>query len=65
LSIALVAYLFYLVKVVEQWWCPFGHDKKHIYADVPIDKSFWHANGDVGSLHPDDRENPSWNKDAR
>lgn len=65
LSIALVAYLFYLVKVVEQWWCPFGHDKKHIYADAPIDKSFWHANGDIGSLHPDDRENPSWNKDAR
>jgi hypothetical protein len=65
LTVALLAYLFYLVKVVEQWWCPFGHDKKHIYADAPIDKSFWHANGDVGSLHPDDRENPSWNEDTR
>lgn len=64
LSVALLAYLFYLVKVVEQWWCPFGHDKKHTYADAPIDKSFWHANGDVALLHPHDRENPSWNEDA-
>jgi hypothetical protein len=62
LSIALLAYLVYLVKVVEQWWCPFGHDRKHTYADAPIDRSFWHANGDVGLLHPDDRENPSWNE---
>jgi hypothetical protein len=64
LSVALLAYLFYLVKVVEHWWCPFGHDRKHIYADVPIDKSFWHANGDSDLLHPGDRENPSWNEDA-
>jgi len=64
LSVALIAYLLYLVKVVEQWWCPFGHDKKHTYADVPIDKSFWHAVGDEVLLHPDDRENPSWNQDA-
>jgi hypothetical protein len=62
LSVALLAYLLYLVKVVEQWWCPFGHDRKHTYADAPIDKSFWHANGDVGLLHPDDRKNPSWNE---
>ena len=64
LSVALLAYVFYLVKVVEQWWCPFGHEKKYTYADAPIDKSFWHANGDVGLLHPDDRENPSWNEHA-
>jgi len=64
LSIALVAYLVYLVKVVEQWWCPFGHDRKLTYADAPIDRSFWHANGDGGLLHPDDRENPSWNEHA-
>jgi hypothetical protein len=64
LSIALLAYLLYLVKVVEQWWCPFRHDKKHTYADAPIDKSFWHANGDEGLLHPDDREHPSWNEDV-
>jgi hypothetical protein len=65
LSVALLAYLVYLVKVVEQWWCPFGHDKKPTYADAPIDHSFWHANGDVGLLHSDDRENPSWNQEAR
>jgi hypothetical protein len=64
LSIALLAYLLYLVKVVEQWWCPFRHDKKHTYADAPIDKSFWHANGDVGLLHPDDRANPIWNEEV-
>lgn len=64
LSIALLAYLVYLVKVVEQWWCPFGHDRKHTYADAPIDRSFWHANGDAGLLHPDDRKNPSWNEQA-
>ena len=64
LSIALISYLLYLVKIVEQWWCPFGHDKKLSYADVPIDKSFWHAAGDENLLHPEDRENPSWNKDA-
>ena len=65
LSIALIAYLLYLVKIVEQWWCPFGHDKKHSYADAPIDKSFWHAAGDENLLHPEDRENPSWNKDSK
>jgi len=64
LSVALIAYLLYLVKIVEQWWCPFGHDKKATYADAAIDKSFWHAAGDEDLLHPDDRENPSWNKDA-
>ena len=64
LSVALLAYLVYLVKVVEQWWCPFGHDRKHTYTDAPIDRSFWHANGDVDLLHPDDRENPSWNEHA-
>jgi hypothetical protein len=65
LSAALLAYLSYMVKVVEQWWCPFGHDKKHTYADAPIDKSFWHANGDIGLLHPDDLENASWNEDSQ
>ena len=64
LSVALMAYLVYLVKIVEQWWCPFGHDKKYTYADAPIDRSLWHADGDEALLHPDDRENPSWNEDA-
>jgi hypothetical protein len=64
LSVALLSYVLYLVKIVEQWWCPFGHDKKDRYADVPIDKSFWHAAGDERLLHPDDRRNRSWNQDA-
>jgi hypothetical protein len=64
LSVALLAYGVYLGKIVEQWWCPFGHDKKHTYSDAPIDKSFWHANGDVGLLHSDDRKNPSWNQET-
>ena len=64
LSVALLAYVLYLVKIVEQWWCPFSHDKKVAYADVPIDKSLWHAAGDGSLLHPDDKENPSWNEDA-
>ena len=61
---ALLAYGLYLVKIVEQWWCPFGHDRKHSYADVPIDKSFWHAAGDEDLMHPEDRDNPSWNRDV-
>jgi hypothetical protein len=64
LSVALIGYLFYLVKIVEHWWCPFGHDRKYTYADAPIDKSLWHAAGDAGLLHPDDRENPAWNEDG-
>jgi hypothetical protein len=64
LSVALIAYLLYLVKIVEHWWCPFGHDKKPTYADAPIDKSLWHAAGDASLLHPDDRENPAWNEDG-
>lgn len=64
LSVALIAYLLYLVKIVEHWWCPFGHDKKADYADAPIDKSLWHAAGDGSLLHPEDRENPAWNKEA-
>ena len=64
LSVALIAYLLYLVKIVEHWWCPFSHDKKAAYADAPIDQSFWYAAGDRSLLHPDDRENPSWNEDA-
>jgi hypothetical protein len=60
LSIALLSYVLYLVKIVEQWWCPFRHEKKPSYAGVPIDQSFWHATGDSSLMHPEDRENPSW-----
>ena len=60
LSVSLLAYVLYMVKIVEQWWCPFAHDRKGSYADAPIDESFWHASGDAALLHPEDRHNRSW-----
>lgn len=67
LSVALFSYLAYLVKVVENWWCPFFHDKKGSYEEGAIDKSFWHIYpAEREKLHPEDRENPIWNdKSAR
>ncbi len=65
LSVALFSYLAYLVKVVENWWCPFYHDKKPTYIDGAIDRSFWHIYpAERNKLHPDDRENPIWNDTA-
>jgi len=62
LSVALFAYTLYMVKIVENWWCPFGHNLKQTYADAAIDKSFWHVHPEeVTKLHPDDRNNPIWN----
>ncbi|WP_455216825.1 hypothetical protein, partial [Kaarinaea lacus] len=65
MSVALFCYTAYLVKIVENWWCPFDHDKKQEYAEGAIDKSYWHLNDkDMASLHPDDRSNIIWNEDA-
>ncbi len=65
MSVALFAYATYLVKIVENWWCPFTHDKKHTYAEAAIDKSFWHVYPDeLTKLHPDDINNPIWNEGA-
>ena len=64
LSVATLEWTTYLTKVVENWWCPFGHAQKHNYADAAIDYSFWHISKDAGALHPDDRDNAIWNKDA-
>ncbi len=65
LSVALIKYGAYLVQIVEIWWCPFNHGKKCNYADSPIDKSFWHIYPDsLKELHPEDRDNPIWNKDS-
>lgn len=59
LSVALFSWLAYLVKLVENWWCPFDHAKKQGYADAAIDQSFWHLDEvDRVKLHPEDRENP-------
>lgn len=63
LSVALFRYVTYLVKIVENWWCPFEHDKKCEYAEAAIDKSYWHLHEqEKEKLHPDDRDNPTWNQ---
>ena len=64
-AVGLFAWHAYLVKVVENFWCPFHHSRKSTYCDAKIDKSFWHAYPeDLIKLHPDDCENPIWNADA-
>lgn len=65
LSVALFRYAAYLVEIVENWWCPFGHDQKENYREGAIDKSFWHLNSKEGQmLEPEDRNNPIWNDDV-
>ncbi len=57
ISVALLEWCSYLVKVVEVWWCPFHHSKKETY--VPISQSFWHLNKkNTDKMHPEDRNNP-------
>ncbi len=63
-NIALYAYMAYLIRIVENWWCPFAHNKRDA-TDSFIDKSCWHIYPDrLQMLHPEDRENPLWNEDA-
>lgn len=60
ISVALLEWCTYLVKIVEVWWCPFHHSKKENY--VPISASFWHTDKEVAEkLHPNDRDNPMYN----
>jgi hypothetical protein len=66
LSVALFEWHAYLVKVVENWWCPFGHNKKDNgdYNEGAIDKSFWHIYPEEqAKLHEADLKNPLWNID--
>ena len=63
--VALLVYFAYLVKAIENWWCPFWHDKKDTYKDSKIDKSYWHTIGMQDKLHTEDRYNPIWNKDYK
>ena len=66
LSVALLRYAVYLVKIVENWWCPFTHERKEEYCDAAIDYSFWHTSKELAEkLDPKDRDNPIWNKDMR
>jgi len=58
-SVALFEWHAYLVKVVENWWCPFTHGKKENYKNGSIDQSFWHIYpDDKVKLHEDDKCNP-------
>lgn len=62
LSVALFEYIAYMVKIVENWWCPFYHNRKPEYSDALIDRSYWHAKKhETYKLHPEDRDNPIWN----
>ena len=62
LSVASLEWATYLTKAIENWWCPFHHEHKPNYANAAIDASFWHVSKDVTKLHPDDRDNPIWNR---
>lgn len=63
LSVALFRYTAYLVKIVENWWCPFNHGQKSQYGEGAIDRSFWHVYPEeLAKLNPEDRRNPIWNE---
>ena len=65
-SVGLFEWHAYLVKVVENWWCPFQHGRKNPhYQEGAIDKSFWHLYPEVVRLDPADRDNPLWNAAAK
>lgn len=65
LSVALFRYAAYLVMIVENWWCPFAHDRKPEYADGAVDRSFWHVDpAELEKLHPEDKKNPIWNDEG-
>ena len=56
----------YLVRIVENCWCPFAHEKKEEYQGSSIDYSYWHIDEKERSkLHENDRDNPIWNEEAQ
>lgn len=64
-SVALFEWHAYMVKIVENWWCPFTHEKKENYKNAKIDKSFWHLYPEeVSQLAEEDRNNPIWNAES-
>tara|TARA_Y100000310_G_scaffold344515_1_gene457679 strand:- start:5 stop:553 length:549 start_codon:yes stop_codon:yes gene_type:complete len=65
-SIAMYDYCSYMVKVVENWWCPFKHDRKDQYANAPLDNSFWHmSEKEKKKLHKEDQDNPIYTKHSK
>ncbi len=62
-SVALFEWHAYLVKLVENWWCPFGHEKKENYSNAKIDQSFWHIYPEeLVNLDKEDKDNLIWNE---
>ncbi len=58
-SVALMEWHAYLVKIVENWWCPFTHSRKNDYTEGAIDNSFWHIYPEEkAKLHEEDKNNP-------
>lgn len=65
-SVALFEWHTYLVKIVENWWCPFHHNRKDDYTEGAIDQSFWHIYPEErAKLHADDRNNPVFSEDPQ
>mgnify|MGYP001827117589 CR=1 FL=1 len=65
LSVAQFVYVAYLVTIVENWWCPFEHDKIKEYSEGAIDKLYWYMHArEREKLHPNDLNNPIWNEEA-
>lgn len=66
LSVGLYEWSAYLVKTVENFWCPFFHERKPDYAESAIDQSYWHIKPENREqLHPEDRNCAIWNEDAK
>lgn len=62
ISVAIMKWHYYLIEIVENFWCPFKHDKKETYNEGLIDKSFWHTQAaNEQKLHPEDKDNLRWN----
>jgi hypothetical protein len=65
LSVGLYEWSTYLVKMVENFWCPFFHDHKATHAEAAIDQSYWHIKPENRELlTPEDRDCSIWNEDA-
>ncbi len=65
LSVGLYEWSTYLVKTVENFWCPFFHERKPFYEASAIDQSYWHIDPENRQkLHPEDREHHIWNEDS-
>lgn len=65
LSVGLYEWSSYLVKTVENFWCPFFHERKVTYRESAIDQSYWHIlpeNRD--KLHPEDQQCDIWNDES-